>query len=394
MRSINAIDSKSDAHRALICAFLAKDGGKVDIKDSSDDINATKQCLAALENGEADLYCKESGSTFRFLLPVVAALGKEVRFHLEGRLPSRPLSPLYEALLSHGVQLSAQGETPFHVSGQLQAGEFHLNGNVSSQFISGLLFALPLLKGDSRIIIEGKLQSAGYVDMTLQTLEAFGIEIQKTDNEFYIKGNQTYRSPDAYHVSGDWSSAAFFLCAGALLDDGICVRHLDLHSAQGDKEIVALLRRFGANVEVQKDSVFVSKAPLHGIEIDAAQIPDLVPALALLGVAAEGETFIRNAARLRFKESDRLESIASVLFSLGAKIEVLPDGLHIFGGKPLEGGKAESFGDHRIVMLAAMVSLLGKHKVEIYGAEAVSKSYPDFFKDLEALSLAENVERK
>lgn len=393
MRTVNAIDAKSDAHRALICAFLANDGGKIKIQNSSDDIRATETCLSALEQGSTDLYCKESGSTFRFLLPIVAALGKEVRFHLEGRLAARPLSPLYEELLAHGVQCSAQGVSPFSVCGQLQAGDFHINGNISSQFISGLLFALPLLNNDSRLFIDGKLESAGYVEMTLHTLHAFRIEIEKTAYGFFIKGKQHYHSPNAYKIEGDWSNAAFFLCAGALLEDGICVQNLDIHSAQGDKEILSILRRFGANVDVKHNSVCVFKAPLHGIEIDGAQIPDLVPILSLLGAVAEGETVIRNAARLRLKESDRLESVASLLSALGANVEVLPDGLRILGGKALHGGDVISFGDHRIVMLAAIASLITNGKVNIHGADAVSKSYPDFFKDLELLSLSENIER-
>lgn len=393
MRSIKVIDSKSDAHRALICSFLANDGGKVICDSNCADIEATKACLEALKEGKTDLYCKESGSTLRFLLPVVAALGKEVSFHPEGRLPQRPLSPLYEELEKHGCRLSAQGTVPFKIQGQLLPGEYHLSGKVSSQFISGLLFALPLLNEDSEIRIEGQLESAGYIDMTRRTLQKFGVETERTKAGFFIRGGQTYRSPKAYRVEGDWSNAAFLLAAGALTEGGIGVENLDANSAQGDKAIVPILKVFGANVQETPNGVIVLKSALHGTEIDVAQIPDLVPVLALLGTAAEGKTVLKNAARLRLKESDRLESVSSVLRALGGDVETLADGLIITGNGQLNGGKADAFGDHRIVMMAAIASLICKDKVLISGADAVCKSYPDFFTVLEALSLTAKIER-
>ena len=393
MRMIQAIASKSDAHRALLANFLAGDTAPVKISTTSLDIEATRDCLLALRKGKKDLYPKESGSTFRFLLPVVAALGKSVCFHLEGRLPLRPLSPLYEALEAHGVTLSAQGTKEFCSSGALQGGTFTLAGNVSSQFISGLLFALPLLREDSHLHIVGTLESAGYVDMTLQTLLAFGIQIEKQENGFFIRGRQVYHRAAPYIVEGDWSNAAYFLAAGAVLQDGLCVSGLSQDSAQGDKAILSCLLKFGASVTVAKDIVSVKAAPLQGITLDTAQIPDLVPILALLAAFAVGETVLQNVGRLRLKESDRLKSICAALSALGVQTSLENNNLHIYGTGTLHGGTVDSYGDHRIVMLAAIASLVTKEPVRILGATAVQKSYPNFFSDLAALQLRDNIER-
>ncbi len=403
MREITAIASKSDAHRAMICAALSEltSGRKCKIhcEQSSKDIEATAACLLALLSGQEEMYCGESGSTLRFLLPVMGALGHAAAFYAEGRLPQRPLSPLYEELINHGCILSEPGSAPLTISGKLSAGIYTMPGNVSSQYISGLLLALPLLKGDSRIQLTGPMESRGYVDMTLQVIRKFGVQITETPEGFEIAGGQQYLAPEAYQVEGDWSNSCFFLAAGALVEGGICVKGLSADSLQGDRKILDLLRQFGAEVCERESDITVKPGKLRGITIDASQIPDMVPILAVLACAADGKTIIENAGRLRIKESDRLQAVSQGLNSLGAKVEELPEGLVIEGfgsgsecsGKPLRGGTVDGAGDHRIVMMAAIASLLCRQPVAITGAEAVSKSYPDFFADLKKLDLGGNV---
>ena len=398
MRHIEIIPSKSDAHRALICAALSDlTSGKacqVVCSAVSQDIEATEKCLAALETGRSQMYCGESGSTLRFLLPVMGALGHRAEFYPEGRLPERPLSPLYEELESHGCRLSPQGSVPLVIEGQLKPGFFHIPGDVSSQYISGLLFALPLLEEDSRIIIEGELQSRPYVDMTIRVLADFGIEILPSEDGFLVPGGQRYAAPPVYQVEGDWSNGCFWLAAGALVPGGVSVSGLNPDSLQGDKAILELLHRFGAKTERSDEGIKVLPDTLCGIEIDAAQIPDMVPILAVIACGAKGKTVIKNAGRLRIKESDRLASVSQVLAGLGADITELPEGLEILGNGRLAGGTADSWGDHRIAMMAAIASLICDGKVTLTGSQAVKKSYPDFFRILEEAGLGENIERK
>lgn len=402
--SIAAIASKSMAHRYMIAAALADKPAFVSCHSSSEDIEATKACLKAMGAGfeekeggfmvtpiNADkltdgikLPCKESGSTFRFLLPVIAGFGKEAEFLQEGRLPERPLSPLYEEMTAKGVTMAGQGENPFWLKGQLRSGEYRLAGNVTSQFISGLLFALPRLPGDSKIILTSSLESKLYVDMTVAVLKQFGIEIIIEDNTYIIKGSQTYHAKNG-SVEGDWSNAAFWLSAGAIGDSAVTVTGLDMTSLQGDRAIIEILKEFGAKISYDtKDEGKVTVAPgkMHGIRINAIDIPDLVPILSVVASFAEGETVIYNAARLRLKESDRLKTVTQVLNSMGADIEEKEDGLIIHGVDMMEGGTAvDAMGDHRIAMMSAIAAVRCKNQVVIMNAEAVNKSYPAFFKD-------------
>ncbi len=402
--SIPAIASKSMAHRYMIAAALADSPSFVSCHSTSEDIEATKACLEAMgavfekkEGGfmvapvDADkipdgmeLFCKESGSTFRFLLPVAAGFGKDVCFVQEGRLPQRPLSPLYEEMAAKGMEMAEQGVNPFWLKGQLKSGEYRLAGNVTSQFISGLLFALPRLDGDSKIILTSKLESKLYVDMTLAVLEQFGIDIVIEDNCYIIKGSQAYHAKDG-SVEGDWSNAAFWLVAGAIGKSPITTTGLLLDSLQGDRKVAKILEKFGAKVTYDSDSVTVAPAKMHGIKIDAMDIPDLVPILAVAATFAEGDTEIYNAARLRLKESDRLKTVTEVLNSLGADIEEKEDGLIIHGVDMMKGGMVNAMGDHRIAMMSAIAAIRCKESVIIENAEAVNKSYPTFFKDYEAL---------
>lgn len=378
---IAAIPSKSAAHRLYICAALAEGTTEISCQGTSKDIEATRACLAAMKNGEFLLPCGESGSTLRFLLPVAAALGLEADFLMEGRLPERPLAPLDAQLQAHGVTLSRPRRDLLHVSGKLTPGDFVLPGNVSSQYISGLLFALPLLDGPSTLTVTGKVESAPYIAMTLDALQQFCVRPTIKENVYAIAPT-AYRSPGTAVVEGDWSNAAFWLCAGALAGP-VTVTGLDPDSLQGDKAVMDILRQFGAKTEQSGDSCTVSPGTLRAIDIDAAAIPDLVPVLSIVAAAAEGTTRIRNAGRLRIKESDRLKTVCAMLQQLGADAAETADGLIIHGGKPLTGGTVDSANDHRIAMAAAVASTLCHVTVE--GAEAVGKSYPKFWNDLDML---------
>lgn len=392
--TVAAPASKSHAHRLLICGGLGKTPVTIDCADISKDIAATVQCLEALcadvtvadgklhivpaaKAGRKALFCGESGSTLRFLLPVCGALREEVVFHREGRLPDRPLAPLDAVLRAHGMVITSQG-SDLHCSGQLQSGLYEIPGDVSSQYISGLLFALPLLKGDSIIRITGKIESAAYITMTEQALQQAGIRFVKTENEYTVFGSQQYALPAEAAVEGDYSNAAFFLCMGALSNEGMRVTNMPHETRQGDRAVVDILRRFGAEVTVADDEIFVRGGHLHGCEIDAAPIPDLIPALSVVAAAAEGETHIINAGRLRLKESDRLSTTAEMLTALGGTVAELPDGLVIKDGQ-LQGGIVDSHNDHRIAMSAAVASCVCSEPVTVQDPTCTDKSFPRFW---------------
>ena len=425
--SVQAIASKSQAHRLLICAAVCAAGAVretfIACGSRSQDIDATARCLESLgaivrrtpagyyvtpisrkkNAGGSVLDCGESGSTLRFLLPVCGALGRTASFIMGGRLPARPLSALYDEMASHGCTLTEPGNSPLNCEGQLTSGTYTLPGNVSSQFISGLLFALPLLPAEcnspseirfpteSVIRVTGVLESRPYVDMTLDALRLFGLLISEDDTQrcFRVPGGQTGSSPETVPVEGDWSNAAFWLSAGAIGSGEITCTGLNPESRQGDRAIIELLIRFGAKVTVHNDPrrsvCTAASGKLHGIDIDAENIPDLVPVLAAVASVAEGKTTIRNAGRLRIKESDRLRTITDSLSSLGADITETENGLIIIGKKTLKGGETDSYGDHRIAMTAAVLSSVCSSGVTIKNAEAVNKSYPGFFEDFSAL---------
>ena len=400
--TVKIIPSKSQAHRALICAALADQPMRIECEVVSRDIEATAACLNMLgakirynqggyditplkrdrRFGSYPLPCGESGSTFRFLLPIAAVLRRKASFVLEGQLPERPLSPLYEELARHGCTLSPQGSIPFTIAGKLTHGNYSLDASVSSQFISGLLFALPLLDGDSEIRLTGRVESFPYIELTLAMLETFGVKADYKDMTFSIPGRQIYHSSGTVCVEGDWSNAAFWLSSGAIGVNGVTCTGLDLQSQQGDRMILDILTRFGARVELNGSSVTVSGGKLQGIEIDARDIPDIVPILAVTASMAMGTTVFRNAGRLRDKESNRLAAVTDVLCSMGADIRETKDGLLVQGGATLTGGKVSSWGDHRIAMAAAIAATVCTEPVVIHGAEAVNKSYPGFFDDL------------
>ena len=404
---IKAIASKSAAHRLLICAAFGNRSVEIICEEINDDISATVRCLSALGakitrrgssfivlpikavNQNALLDCGESGSTLRFLLPIVSALGCNSTFSMSGRLPNRPLSPLSDELEAHGVTFSKKSPEQLSVSGKISAGEYHIRGDVSSQFISGLLFALSIIEGESILSVEGKMESEPYVNMTLDALYEFDAEPLRNDNTFIITGKQKFNSPEKVSVEGDWSNAAFALCAGAIRKKSrVSVWGLDPESSQGDRNIIETLVRFGADIRRKGDCFTVRAEKLYGIKIDATNIPDLVPVLAVVATAAEGKTVINGAARLKIKESDRLSTITNVLSKLGADITQTEDGLIINGGYPLLGGEVSSYNDHRIAMSAAVASLLCSSPVTITSAEATSKSYPTFWEDMSILGFS------
>lgn len=398
--TIPAIASKSDAHRLLILAALSQGETRIRMEQRSEDIDATICCLRALgvsievlpdgvlvrgieqPNENPLLDCGESGSTFRFLLPVAAALCGSARFTGGGRLPERPIGELMTVMQAHGVAFSAE-RLPFSTSGRLAGGAFSLPGNVSSQYLTGLLLALPLVAQDSTISLTTRLESAAYVDITLHALKRFGVRVSVENGVYAVSGGQTLQSPGECRVDGDWSNAAFFLAAGAL-GKPVTLTGLHLDSPQGDKAILNALRKFGALVETTADTVTVSPASLVGCTIDVSETPDLLPILAVLGAGASGETRLVNAARLRLKESDRLASVSAMLRALGGRVEEQPDALVISGGR-LAGGTVESCRDHRIAMSAAIAAILCESSVTILGADAVKKSYPAFYHDLNQL---------
>lgn len=424
--NIRAPSSKSEAHRALIVAALAGLYGagshvrRVRCTDLNQDIEATARCLSALGAGisregedylvspikkitrNALLDCGESGSTLRFLLPVCCALGGvagapedfSVSLVGHGRLPERPLSPLYEELVAHGALLSPMGSNPLWVRGKLTAGSYAVDGGVSSQFISGLLFALPLLSEGSTLSVTGKIESVPYIGMTTDAISLVTSAIHGDLPRFVITGKDTQpvipADSGASPVGGDWSGAAFFLTAGVLCGEGsaVTLSGLDPNSRQGDKAIVDILRRMGGRISETESGVLIaSSSRLHGVGIDATQIPDLVPILAVAASVAEGETRIYGASRLRLKESDRLKTVSDMISALGGDITETEDGLIIRGVSSLRDGVVDAAGDHRIAMSGAVAATVCREPVTVMGAEAVAKSYPAFWDEFDRLTL-------
>ena len=391
--------SKSEAHRVILCRALA--GEKIPLspgKDESADLRATQSAADALLSPAYDeshpkiLDCGESGSTLRFLIPVAAALNRTAVFLGHGRLPDRPLRVYARCLPPHGVSLDPPDALlPLKVTGPLEPGVFFLPGNVSSQFVSGLMLALPLLRGGSEIRLTSSLESAPYADLTARVQQKFGVTVQKTSYGWKIPGNQRYRGNPGYRIERDWSQAAFFLAAGAL-GGPVELCGLNPDSAQGDRSAEQIFQKFGARISWKNGILSVRAGekpeirPAAEMEIDACQIPDLVPALAAAASLLPGfRTRITHAGRLRLKESDRLAAMAEGLNRLGGRVKELPDGLLIAGVPSLSGGTAEGFGDHRVVMALAVAALKARDATVLTDAQSVRKSYPGFFRDYNRL---------
>ena len=404
--TVAAIPSKSDAHRKLICAALSENGGFLPLKaPHCADIQATLRCLTALgasfsqtdaglfitpvrRQTHADMDCGESGSTLRFLLPVAMAVCGEISVTGSGRLPERPIGVLTDAMSLHSVQFS-QNHLPLTASGHLTGGVYEIPGNISSQFLSGLLMALPMCDTDSEIRLTTPLQSAAYVDMTLDTLRQFGADIRVSADDsgllrYHVRAGALHM-PENMTVDGDWSNAAFWLTAAAVQPGAeITVTGLFPDSVQGDKAIAQILAETGANVTQTADSCTVSCETSAEIDISMEEIPDLLPILAVRAALGSGVTHFVNAERLRIKESDRLTATANLLRALGGRAEEHPDSLTVYGGQ-IRGGTADGMNDHRLVMAAAIAAASCAEPVKILGAEAVEKSYPAFFADYRTL---------
>ena len=366
--------SKSQTHRAVLALMLAQGEGKLSNLAVSEDIQATQDCVAALKNGQpaqADglplLDCGESGSTLRFLIPVALAVRGGGHFTGRGRLMERPQGPYIRLFEEKGILWNQEG-TCLTVAGQLEPGVYALPGNVSSQFITGLLYALPLLPGDSRIVLTTPLESRGYVDMTLDMLRRFDIKVEEQEDGFLVPGNQTYQARDLT-LEADWSGAAFWYAAN-FLGAQVDIQGLNPDSVQGDRQIGTLYWKLARPGDV---------------DIDLSQCPDLAPPLAAMAAVRKGTTRFVHAGRLRMKESDRLETIARTLNALGAKAQVGEDTLTLEGVDHLEGGTVDGCNDHRIAMMAAVAAVACKEPVTILGAECVKKSYPRFWEDYTAL---------
>lgn len=377
--TVTAIPSKSQAHRLLICAAFADKPTLLDCPATNEDIEATADCLRSLgakityNSGSyqvfpisqipdcATLNCRESGSTLRFMLPIVGALGAESTFVMAGRLPKRPLSPLWEEMERNGCNLSRPTENTILCKGKLVSGEYSIGGSVSSQFITGLLFAMALMPGKCQLTVTGKTESRPYIEMTQQALKIFGV---KTD-DYSVSNCFPFDSPGELSVEGDWSNGAFFLAAKTLGND-INVLGLSAASPQGDKAVATILQSLDAHITV-----------------DAADIPDLVPILAVAGGAKHGITFT-NIARLRLKESDRVASVAAMLQQFGAQVQVTQDAMTVSPAK-FHSCTIDAVSDHRIAMAAAIAATVCDGPVTILGAHCVSKSYPTFWEEYRKL---------
>jgi 3-phosphoshikimate 1-carboxyvinyltransferase len=415
---ITVMPSKSQSHRALICAALAYGRSVISNICYSADVLATLHALTtlglcrvvknpreviifggrlpiALETAKRHgmvmpmpppVDCNESGSTLRFLIPIAAAYGISATFTGKGRLLQRPMLPYKELFDELGLTFE-QTEKSISISGRLHARDFDISGDVSSQFITGLMLILPLLEADCRIIPKGRLESAPYLEITRQVMSDFGVlnywEEENGKTVLFSPGIQRYR-PANITIEGDFSHAAFFLCAGALGGDVVC-KGLNPQSVQGDCAIVDILSQMGANISVSKDSIRVSGGELGPRTIDVSQAPDLFPVLSIAACGATGTTVFTGAARLRYKESDRLDAMAQVIANLGGLAEQQEDRLIVNGTGRLRGGRTGSFGDHRVAMAVAIASSICDGDIILEDPYVVSKSAPDFWDEFKQL---------
>lgn len=414
--TVHVPSSKSMGHREIICAGLAQGSSIVDNISISKDIEATCRCLRAMGvtieevpsrfsgrtafrvTGTGSLTaaasgadCGESGSTLRFFVPLGASLNAPFTFTGHGKLVSRPLQAYYDIFDQQGLEYQTQeGQLPLTVKGRLRPGTYQLPGDVSSQYVSGLLFALPLLEEDSVVEITSPLESAAYVDMTISCLQKYGVEIVNEDNSyrcFHIKGGQKYQAQSS-DVEGDWSQIAFWTVGGAL-GQAILSTGVSFNTLQGDKAVLDIMERMGAamDLDAAQNTVKVSSRLTHGTVIDASNCPDIIPVLTVLAAVSQGKTEIINAGRLRIKECDRLAAITQELNKCGAKITELAEGLIIEGRtEGLEGGaEVDAWNDHRIAMSLAIAAQSCKEPIILTGAASVAKSYPLFWEDYRAL---------
>lgn len=396
--------SKSQAHRLLICAALGTEPCRISCGSVNEDIMATMRCLNALgasieysagvfsvnpvrPTKGATLDCGESGSTLRFLMSVAAVLGADATFTGRGKLPLRPMGDLCSVLAAHGIQFvrHSADELPVTCCGTLLGGRFVIPGNISSQYLTGLLFALPLATADSEIEVTGTMTSASYIAMTLDALWTAGIQVNRHGNCFSIKGGQKYSMPQEITVEGDWSSAAFWAVAGVIGKQPLTLHGMNNASLQGDSYIIEHLRSMGAFIEVGANGIVAMPSHLFGTELDCTDTPDLLPILSVAAAVAQGTTTFYGVGRLRFKESDRLAAMKSVLASFGIASQIGEDTFTVYGGNPVALAPVDSFGDHRIAMSAAVMATVAQGTAIIDNAVCVAKSYPAFFEDFATL---------
>ncbi|MBN4062718.1 MAG: 3-phosphoshikimate 1-carboxyvinyltransferase [Alkaliphilus sp.] len=395
--TVSVPPSKSISHRAIIAASLAKGKSKISNLIFSEDIKATCNAMNAFgitidkSSSSADIFsqgklntpmhsidCHESGSTLRFLVPFCTLVDEPFVFNGKGKLKTRPLDPYFKIFKEQNIYYAYNDGLPLVVEGKLKPGKYEIRGDISSQFITGLMFVLPLLNDDSEIVLTTPLESKGYINLTIDVLNKFNIKIENDEHQRYlIKGNQKFLSREL-QIEGDYSQAAFWIVAG-LIGGDIEINGLNINSIQGDSEIVDIVKRMNGKIEIKDDSIFVSQSKTIGTTIDASQCPDIIPILTVLAALSNGKTEIVNASRLRIKESDRLKAITTELNKLGAQIIEQPEGLVIYGRKRLTGGVVDSWNDHRIAMSLAIASIRCKDEVKITNSQAIDKSYPHFF---------------
>ncbi|XMB71576.1 3-phosphoshikimate 1-carboxyvinyltransferase [Mycoplasmatota bacterium WC30] len=395
--------SKSVLHRSIISAALSKGTSLISNIIYSEDVLATINAFKSIGvsiiegqntliitssgigeyDGDLTINCNESGSTMRFLIPVLSN-NKNVYFKGKSSLINRPMT-IYESIFKDQKLEYQKTATAIRTKGRLSPGTFKIPGDVSSQFISGLLFILPTLNGDSTIEVEGNLESANYIEMTIATLKKFGVTILKAKNIFKIKGNQHF-TPANIEVETDFSQLAFYAVLG-IINNNVQITNINYNSLQPDKKIIEIIESMGGEVSKETNSITFKKSFTIGKTIDVSQCPDIAPILGILAAHSKGQTNIINAKRLIIKESNRLLSTYLILKKFGVQVTMDHDSLSITGTDNLKGNIFDSFNDHRIAMSLSIAATIADSKVTINNAEAVNKSYPDFYKDLQSLGV-------
>lgn len=404
--SVKIPASKSMSHRAIMAAGLAKGKSVVRNLIFSNDIIATIGCMrnigaeivefddyitvvgvGGVSLTSRDFYCNESGSTIRFMIPIGMMDKTNTRpivFHGQGRLATRPMTPYFDIFKEKEIKYDYPSRLPLTIWGNLESGTYKLPGDVSSQFVTGLMYALSLNEQTSIIEMTSKLESRSYVDMTIDVMKSFGVMVTHDQyKHFYVPANSAFEARD-YTVEGDYSQVAFFVVAG-LINGGLTLTGLKETSLQGDSEIISIVKRMGGVIEFDGDALTIKKSQTHGVEIDMSEIPDMLPAISVLAALSKGTTRLYNGHRIRLKESDRIKAMYTELSKLGADISETDDGLIINGVSQLSGGHVDGWNDHRIVMALAVAATCATNKITITDAHAITKSYPHFFEDLKSI---------
>lgn len=397
---LRLVSSKSASHRYLIAAALSNEHSIIEnvlnCKDTEATINGLKALGAninlpfinkgnfnGVEDEEIVIDCNESGSTLRFLIPLALLHNKKIIFDGKNQLKTRPVDTYFKLAKEHNFtieKMTDEANLPLYVKGPLKAGKYYVEGHISSQFLTGLIFALITLKEDSKIILTTPLESKDYVLLTISILEEFGIKVNYSDKEIYIKGNQTIKNIAA-RVEGDFSQSAFWLVAGVINGD-ITLSEVNLNSSQGDKKVINILQQMKADIEVSNQTLIAKKSETNPIEIDLTHTPDLGPILMILAGLTKGTTSFKGLSRLKIKESDRLGVLIDILNKFGVKTTLDNDLLEITGVNTFKGGHTfETHNDHRIAMALAIAALRADSPIFIKEPFVVDKSYPQFFID-------------